>query len=140
MFFKFLLKHGPGSPGQTAKTIIKQYYELKRKGNYDTEDIFYLIIKSRIMVSSFETQRNYSFALNIISDEFIDKEISLLIFLCLYVESKNVREGSRDYSIFNSITEVIYNVSIEHREICKLPLVEFREKAQVMVNILFSLR
>ncbi len=142
MLVKFLLKNGPGSPGHTAKVLIKHFN--KRQEiliSHEPSDIYASILIDRICISQSTGQSCY-YLLNDLDrvKRFLENDISTFTFLVLFFESEKVRKAvvpnMYGDSSFDIITEVIYEVCKKRSNLCSLSLIEFRKKADKICHFL----
>jgi len=86
---KFLLKNGSGSPGQTAKVLIKHFN--RRNHSYMASEpceIYLDILSDRIMISQGSGQSYYDRLYDFDKIEaFLENDISTFTFLVLFSKS-----------------------------------------------------
>lgn len=135
MFTKFLLKNGPGSPGQTAKTLIDHFNRRNHLYMADEPRKIYgdiLIDRYQVSLSSSQSYYDRLYDLDLVMD-FLENDISTLTFLVLFSESENFRDSVRPNrfgdSLFDKVTEVIFEVCKKRSGLCALSFNDFKAKA-----------
>lgn len=132
MFTRFLLKNGPGSPGQTAKSLINHFNITNQiKMAEDPSTVYTSMLVDRMSIS-YKNKGNYYSRLYDIEKvmEFLEDDICTFTFLVLFSESNNFRETVRgNKNTFNTVTQVIYEVCDKNSALCTLSLYDFRVKA-----------
>ncbi len=141
MIGKFFLKNGPGSPGNTAKTLI-EHFNRRNQTLMATEpgEVYADILADRMLVSQGTGQSYYNkmYDLDKIMD-FLENDISTFTFLVMFSESQNFRDGVRPDrfgdSQFKLVTEVIFEVCKKRSGLCTLNLTDFRVKADKVCRL-----
>jgi hypothetical protein len=144
-FQKWILKHGFGSPGHTARTIVRAVHirmasHYKLFDNEDDNDILYSIYYQRIEIH--KKLRNKSCLLEHFSDRITDVvdsgDVPLLIFVIEVLESKKFRSSISNYNI-DLVLEVIREEVIRLDDtLVKLDHFEYRRSAIHFLNMIFS--
>lgn len=125
--FNWLLKSAPGSPGSTAKVIVKFYKSLPKperdqSGLIDKNYGFAEIVEVRKFgerylgteswLGKYDTQKLI---------EYADGQMTILVFCLLYLESERLRESMSSADMLKSsvrvIASVIQEMLPERREI-----------------------
>ena len=115
MITKFLLKNGLGSPGHTAKSIIKLFNLKFQMYNEFHSDIYEAILVDRMWASQNTGQSIYSRLKDINSViDFLEEDMPTFVFLTMFSESNDFRDSVRSNrfgdSHFDKVIEVIYEV------------------------------
>lgn len=141
MFTKFLLKNGPGSPGNTAKVLIDQFNQLNQRIlASEPNEIYSQILASRIMVSHSNSQSYYSrlYDLDKVM-EFVENDICTFTFLVLFSESETFRTAVRPNrygdSSFEVVTEVIFEVCKKNSWLSQFDISKFRDKSNKICRL-----
>ncbi|TDX82264.1 hypothetical protein [Epilithonimonas xixisoli] len=141
MFTKFLLKNGPGSPGNTAKVLINQFNQLNQRIlASEPNEIYEQIIATRMMVSHSNPHSIYSrlYDLDKVMD-FVENDICTLTFLVLFSESETFRTGVRPNrygdSSFDVVTEVIFEVCKKNSWLSQFDINKFRDKSNKICRL-----
>lgn len=141
-FEKWIYRNGFGSPGHTARSLVKLYHKINEQ--YDCaaseEDIYVEIYQNRTF---FQNTFNYKGGL---LNHFDDKigviiqlhDMPLFVFAIETLETKQFRNGVTERSI-DIILEVIREeVEKTDRSLIKLEYGDFRNKAILFFNIVFE--
>lgn len=114
--FDWLLKSGPGSPGSTAKVIVRFYKNLPNpekdeSGNIDRNHGFSEIVEIRkwgerqygreSWLGKYDTQELV---------EYADGQMAILIFCIMYLESGQFRISMSSADMIKSVVNVITSV------------------------------
>jgi hypothetical protein len=141
MFTKFLLKNGPGSPGNTAKVLIDQFNQLNQRIlASEPNEIYKQILVSRMMVSHTNSQNYYSrlYDLDKVM-EFVKNDICTFTFLVLFSESVTFRTAVRPNrygdSSFDVVTEVIFEVCKKNSWLSQFDINKFRDKSNKICRL-----
>lgn len=135
MLTKFILKNGYGSPGHTAKNLIKQFNNTNQSLMADNpNEVFKAMLIDRMHIAHAFGQAYYDrmHTLDKISD-FLENDICTFTFLVLFSEGEKFRKGVQPNqfgdSYFDSVTETIYEVCRNRSSLCYLSLDHFKTKA-----------
>ena len=109
-FQKWILTHGPGSPGHTARTIVKCFHNYFASNYIDSDekDAFYEVYYQRLTIQ--EKFKNKSCLLNQFSDRMgaiiAKRDVPLFIFAIESLESNRFRSAISNDNI-SILLEVI---------------------------------
>jgi hypothetical protein len=109
-FGNWLLKHGPGSPGSTAKHLTDLYIKLKNSQNLPEEDIWFAIYMHRHRNAIMFKNTTNHFEKNNPEElyVFFKADFVLFCFAILYVETELFRKGiSMDIGVLPKVLLVI---------------------------------
>lgn len=137
---KWFLKHGPGSPGSTAKAFAKQYVKIP-KFDHDLEwkELFLIICNQRIKASSILGNSSGCLYSKVDLEYIVNFSngcLALLVFEMMFLETKQFREGVKSLESFSLATEIIYETI---QDICPTAIKhKYSEFSQKAINVLIS--
>lgn len=128
----WLLKNGPGSPGSTAKTFVKEYRKIAvNNHNEEWEGAFHALFLQRYLANQSLGFRGGSLLGQVDPNEIIgysNGDMALFVFYMMLLETANFRNNINN--TFNDVTAVIYQViKDEAPSALKYNLETFRFKA-----------
>jgi hypothetical protein len=146
--FKFLMRKGFGSVGETVRTILGYLKNFNVERNINIEEvrgIYAILIGQRASAANMAGQNSYNLLYDHPIPEFFDriesffgsnklqnKDISIFCFLVIYLESQRKREGFREAS--ESMRRTSFEVIFEEAyKIC--PNLCFFDKEESIKNM-----
>lgn len=143
-YYKWMLTHGFGSPGQTARVITKGFhYYLASNPKFDDsvyDDAYKTIFRKRAAVQ--EKLRNKGCLLNQFQSE-IDEivnigDMPLFVFVMQSLESKQFRVGVTNENV-DLILEIIREETAKLDDsLIKLDKIEYKKFAIGFINLIYS--
>lgn len=137
----WLLKNGPGSPGSTAKSILKAYTQLINEQNASPEQAWAAIVHGRHEVNLRIRNKTamYPYFEPRLIYHYCDGDLALFTFIILYIETQQFREGvSMGTAGFDSTLEVIKETIHEKApDLIKLSSIDYRHYALKFMNDIF---
>lgn len=130
-----LLRNGPGSPGETTKTIANEYELLEMSGG-DWNEIFQKIYLKRMNIfvsNGLAIQCGSVYRSDIAEDvvNFTSGDLALFVFILMYIETRQFRDSVLlDEQALALTIEVIHEVTFN-----KLPKLSFFEMTQLSDKI-----
>jgi hypothetical protein len=109
---KSILNYGPGSPGETARAITKEFLKLKRSGELDDYEILKRILNARSVIYN-------SMGLHILNDQLIGKiisnshgQITFVVLADVFVTNK--AQGLKHIHALMGTLELVTEVVVEN--------------------------
>lgn len=137
-FEKWLYRNGPGSPGHTARTLVKWYHNNKaaNHGELDDNEAYLAIFFERLawqvklknsgcLLSQFSIQ---------IGDIIAEKDMPLFVFAIESLETKQFRFGISNRNIDIVLEVIREEVEKLDRTLIRLGYTEYRNKAIDFLN------
>lgn len=128
----WFLKNGPGSPGRTAKSFIREYNKIST-GNHDED---WELIFHTLFMQRYQANQRHGFGGGSLFEqtdaneivEFSDGDMGLFVFCMMLIETSNFRNNINN--TFNEVTSVIHEVvRLKAPSTLKFDLPTFRLKA-----------
>lgn len=137
-FEKWIYRNGPGSPGHTARTLVKWYHNIMQVsgGGLAIDDIFFAIYTERMKLMA--NVNNNSCLLRPFLDKIgviiSERDMPLFVFAIESLETNQFRHGVTERSI-DTILEVIREeVEKTDRSLIKLGYDNYRNRAILFFN------
>jgi hypothetical protein len=137
-FEKWIYRNGPGSPGHTARTLVKWYHNLihTNVGGIDEDEIYFAIYMERIKWQEKLNNRKCLLQpfLEKIGTIISENDMPFFVFAIETLETKQFRNGVTERSI-DVILEVIRKeVEKIDKSLIKLEFNDYRNKAISFFN------
>ncbi len=134
-FTKWILRNGFGSPGSTARAIVKMYNQINF-GNISNEEKYFQIYEFRISVQ--DKLKNSGSLLaefyNRIDQIIMEDDMPLFVFALESLETKQFRWGIANENIEDVLQIIREEVEKLDRSLIKLSPVDYRNKAILFLN------
>lgn len=140
-FEKWLYRNGPGSPGHTARTLVKLYNNIHSVNQIqDDEEIYFAIYMERLRWQQKFGNNSCLLMpfLDKIGNIMNEKDMALFVFAIETLETKQFRFGITDRSIDVVLEVIREEVNKVDRSLIKLNYDVYRTKAIDFFNIAYK--